>query len=501
MLVLSFTFPAGRYHATPWDRHVNEGAVAWPPEPWRILRGLIATWHHKVKGTGRYDESILLGLIESMAQELPEYGLPAASHSHTRHYMRQFSVGQTALVFDAFTAIKREDPLTVVWPNVELSGGQRELLDQLLSVMGYLGRAESWVEAKRLTQAPLINCKPATTALDTETGELEGEIVSLYAPLPPGEYQSLRHGFLAKKESAKKLARTIPDNVLGALSVDTAELRKQGWNQPPAARKVSYLRPVDALRPCYATPRFEAPDATTASFILVGKPLPRVEEALRIGELMRMAVMSQAKRLVGEGRIPSIFSGHGMAESNRHRHAFYLPWDSNHDGRIDRVLLHVPDGMSAEQQHVVEQVRKLWDRDSGEWRVVLESIGRPVIARTLTESSRVWKSVTPYLHPWHVKKRFDIEAQIKRECRDRGLPEPTVLARFNEVYVTKNRKRRPVHFRRFRSRLGLSQPDRLGSFWHLTFAEPVQGPLAIGFGCHFGLGLFKPVSSFRRFPE
>jgi CRISPR-associated protein Csb2 len=43
MLALAFTFPAGRYHATPWGRHVNEADVAWPPEPWRILRTLVAT--------------------------------------------------------------------------------------------------------------------------------------------------------------------------------------------------------------------------------------------------------------------------------------------------------------------------------------------------------------------------------------------------------------------------------------------------------------------------
>lgn len=46
---------------------------------------------------------------------------------------------------------------------------------------------------------------------------------------------------------------------------------------------------------------------------------------------------------------------------------------------------------------------------------------------------------------------------------------------------------------RFRSRRGLIQPNRLGSFWRLTFSEPVQGPLALGFGCHFGLGLFAPI--------
>ena len=491
MLALSFTFPAGRYHATPWDRHVNEGAVAWPPEPWRILRGLIATWHQKVKHSGRHRESVLLGLIESLAQELPEYGLPAASHSHTRHYMPQFAAGKTSLVFDAFTAVKRDDPLTVTWPNVELANDERDLLDELLSVIGYLGRAESWVEAKRLTEATVVNCKPGAAALDAETGELMGELVNLYAPLPPGEYQSLRQKFLGDKKSEKKLAKTLPDNLLDALSVDTADLRKQGWNQPPAARKVSYLRPVDALRPRYSTPRIEVPDATTANFIVVGKPLPRVEETLRIGELMRMAVMSQAKDVCGADNVPSIFSGHALPAGNRHGHAFYLPWDSNRDGRIDRLLLHVPDGMQAEAQRIVERAGKLWSRDGGEWRLVLENIGRTRIASALTQSSRVWESITPYLHPWHVKKRFDVAAQIKRECRERGLTEPVALERLERIPVG-SQMRRPIDFRRFRSKRGLNQPDRQGSFWRVTFAEPVCGPLALGFGCHFGLGMFKP---------
>jgi len=42
MLALSFTFPGGRYHATPWGRHVNEADLEWPPSPWRIVRALIA---------------------------------------------------------------------------------------------------------------------------------------------------------------------------------------------------------------------------------------------------------------------------------------------------------------------------------------------------------------------------------------------------------------------------------------------------------------------------
>ena len=38
MLLIEIHSPAGRFHATPWGRHVNEGAVEWPPSPWRFLR-------------------------------------------------------------------------------------------------------------------------------------------------------------------------------------------------------------------------------------------------------------------------------------------------------------------------------------------------------------------------------------------------------------------------------------------------------------------------------
>src|SRR3546814_7778144 len=108
MLALAFTFPAGRYHATPWERHVNEGAVVWPPEPWRVLRALIATWPHKVKPADKHNEETLGELIEVLSQNLPEYNLPSASHSHTRHYMTQWKAGDTSLMFDAFASVSSE---------------------------------------------------------------------------------------------------------------------------------------------------------------------------------------------------------------------------------------------------------------------------------------------------------------------------------------------------------------------------------------------------------
>ena len=491
MLTLSFTFLAGRYHATPWDRHVNEGAVAWPPEPWRLLRALIATWHHKVKYTEKHQESTLHNLIKTLAHELPQYVLPAASHSHTRHYMPQWKAGNTTLVFDAFTAVACDEPLYITWPRIDLPDDQAALLDALLDVIGYLGRAESWVEASRVTELPEPNCLPGNEELDPDTGELRGEVITLFAPLSAKDYGNLRERFLTDKGAAKKLGPTLPKDLLNALSVETADLRKRGWSQPPAARKVHYLRPVDALRPKRKVHTIELSTFTTVRYLLVGKPLPRVEDSVRIGELLRLAVMSQARQQLGKDAVPPLISGHGLPEGNRHQHAFYLPWDANGDGRIDRLMLHVPAGMGTTERHIIEKVRRIWSRDGGEWQLALESIGDADIGGVLMARATEWQSVTPYIHPWHVKKGFSVEDQIRRECRERGLPEPISL-QWLEHIPAGNQYRRPIQFHRFRGKRGLSQPDRHGSFWRLVFAESVQGPLALGFGCHFGLGMFKP---------
>ena len=45
MIAIKLRFLAGRFHATPWGRHVNEGVVEWPPSPWRLLRALAATFY------------------------------------------------------------------------------------------------------------------------------------------------------------------------------------------------------------------------------------------------------------------------------------------------------------------------------------------------------------------------------------------------------------------------------------------------------------------------
>ncbi len=256
-------FPAGKYHATPWNRQVNEGAVEWPPSPWRIQRALISTWYHKLET--EIEENIIRRIIEKLSTP-PQFSLPPASLGHTRHYMPLYREA-TTMVIDTFAAIDSESRLIIAWPEVDLSSEEKSALSMLLAQMGYLGRAESWVEARLAEEAPvLVNCIP----LQEGSAMPEGfESVQTLVAMPPQEYLSWRKTKLEKRKSRKlaelhdaaktngksddtaklkkkdlgEIEQSLPKDLFRALHADTGDLKKAGWSQPPGSVWVFYARP------------------------------------------------------------------------------------------------------------------------------------------------------------------------------------------------------------------------------------------------------------------
>ena len=522
MLAIAFTFPAGRYHATPWGRHVNEADVAWPPDLWRITRALIAVWHRKLDKV-RFPRQRLDDLLARLAEaEAPSFRLPeSAIHAHTRHYMPGKSDKRT-LVFDAFARVADDDPVVMFWPRLSLDASQVEMLDALLEDLGFLGRAESWVDARRSSAPSGVNCVPATESVDTETGEVTGEIVRLMTPATPETYRAFRSAKLDAsgitlalsgrapklKPDQKKLLATLPEDWVSAIGVETSELQTAGWSAPPCAQTVSYRRPLFALRT--TAPKVvrkptivkAAAPITTARFMLYGKPLPRIEDAVRVGESLRAAAMGRARQLLGPDSLPGSLSGHGVGQHDAHAHAFWLP-DPNGRGEVEHVVVHARSGFSAEAMRVLTSLEFVSRGESEPLRLMLEGFGPASLFHSMTAQAAVWRSVTPYLHPWHLKKAemrtpdnraAALLGQLRREWKGRGPGLPEIME-INELLSVDHggRHLRPLHFRRTRRKGGHAQPDTLGQFLEMRFAEPVRGPIALGFACHFGLGLFAPV--------
>ena len=563
MFALAFRFPARRYHATPWGRNVNEADVAWPPEPWRLLRTLIAAYWRKCDRE-RWPEEYLSRLIDALAETLPVYQLPeGAIHAHTRHYMPIGTIvkgrERTSLVFDAFVRLPERAAVVVAWRDATLEDDLFVFAADLVATIGYLGRAESWTECEALADwQGEANCGPVGTGFS-------GDPVRLLAPLAPATYVTERKRLIeaarerirmtAKKpptpkklEAEVKMAfrsrgsgmDTLPERLADALNLDTADYQERGWSRPPAAREVVYAREAKVAAGVMSHASVHrrssgtgaSPLPTVARFLLAGRPRPRIEDAVRIGELMRLAALSQfGWRSDGaRGRkipkAPWQISGRdpdgNRLKSPFHAHAFWLPEDADSDGLIDHVSVFIASGIGDVLRAKLDRITRLWlppkqktedvnakDATAMEWRLALEGFGQPTDFAEdahIFGTSTTWQSMTPFLASGHLKPTQVTDHDLRSSGYAREFRRLVALrgldARFGfniaDVLVTEKHEmssgriaRRTMHFHRFRSHGREAQPDTAGTFLNVSFPSPVQGPIALGYASHFGLGLFR----------
>ncbi|MBI3804977.1 MAG: type I-U CRISPR-associated protein Cas5/Cas6 [Nitrospirae bacterium] len=514
MITLNIRFTAGRYHATPWGRHVNEGAIEWPPSPWRILRGLIAAWHRKFSPD--IPEPAVRDIVENLTA-LPLFHLPKATLGHTRHFMPQRDpLGRDKTkIFDAFISILPDDPLSVIWPSVTLEQDQLLRLQRLTSGLGYLGRAESWVSIEASDKWDGVsNCK------QIENGEkVEGERVRTMAALTPEEYSVwLTHFSIQpvgpelatkKKTRSKKDLLSAPTNLWDALHAETSDLQKQGWSFPPGSRWVDYARPDNAFQIVYQRrPMMKKEESypTVARYALAGPVLPRLTDSLFIGELMRQTLIKRTSEMEDSLYNMSIFSGktvEGSPSEDKHSHAFYLPSDEDRDGKLDHITVYAEKRFDDSARIALNQVRELRSRGGYPVYTVLLSLGHPEnyggfdgrsgqtpqLAR-----SKVWVSTTPYMLTRHPKKngKDSPEIQLRLELTRRGLPEPIKIDRLDST-IASGKKIRWLEFKRIRTKGGGQVADSRGYGFRIEFPVDVSGPIALGYGCHFGLGQFTAI--------
>jgi len=242
---------------------------------------------------------------------------------------------------------------------------------------------------------------------------------------------------------------------------------------------------------------------TVARYALDSTVLPLVSDALPFAEQVRRALISNrvdtshSKVITGKTRDGMPLEGHS--------HAHYLPSDEDGDGRIDHLTIYAPCGFDASDITALGQLSTIFRAGNRpDVRMILTGLGKPddFTDVPLFASSRHWRSVTPFSLPRFSTRgaskpprpRDLPNAQLVRELRLRGLPEPVSIIR-TPGYVAGDR---PVvrwlefHTRRFNG----TQGHGLAGF-EMEFAEPVQGPLTLGFACHFGLGLFLPAQDPR----
>jgi CRISPR-associated protein Csb2 len=491
VVTLAIELLAGRYHATSWDHHVNEGVAEWPPSPWRLVRALAAAGHKLDPALPRELGERVIGALLAP----PAYAVPPATTGHTRHYMP--TDDRPTKVFDAFVAAG--GALEVHWPEAELGPDDERVLDRLLAALTYLGRAESWVEVRRVARptAPL-NCCPAP----------DGDH-RMWAVQPPGDYAAWRRGFAAGQEGLpRKQQRVAPDAWWDVIHLDTGALYRDGWSRPPGTVVVPYRFEPRAL------PRRSragsGPLPTAARFAVASAVLPRLTQALSVGDRLRQALIKHE----GLDAPTSVFVGRTAdgAPGGAHDHACYLASDDDADGAIDHLVVHARRGFDAGARRALERVRRVWGHGGHDLELVLVGLGDPAdlgalrrdavaTARSpLLGRARVWESHTPFVPPRHAKLRGGVLRdgpvdQVARLLAARGLP-PAEIEPIEARELSEPRPSPALEwgrFQRVRWRGGGRRGSDRGLGLRLRFARPVQGPIALGYGAYQGLGQFVAI--------
>lgn len=235
-----------------------------------------------------------------------------------------------------------------------------------------------------------------------------------------------------------------------------------------------------------------------AYFTILGER-PPIENTVLVADLMRKSVMSRIGKAFGVEAIPSYISGHdrhGGALRDNHKQAFWLPADTDHDGFIDHIAVFVQDGFDKSIQNLFYGIRELNNGHDLKLDVSFRGFySREDIEKKcdLFSKQNSWRSGTPYFMPWHEKKKFGRNEQIKKECKMRGFDYVGVAD-----YII-NLSKKPISINRFYNRHNKLKPiNHLGSALKISFSNPTRGPISLGFGAHFGLGMFIPDNNLTR---
>ncbi len=541
MVNISLQFTAGGFHATPWGRHVNEGAVEWPPSQWRLLRALISIWHLKYRN--EIDRKELSDIVEQLS-ELPEYHLPPAALKGTRHYMpghahREGVKTDVSLVLDTAVSLSKEEKVNFYWADVLLSENQNQVLKRLVEGLGYLGRAESWVEAKLESTIPEINCsliefddsEKVVSSCCFSTSEftewhnqsLSEVDVKKFSEKKQKDYDKGKDISKTKftKNDTKKAISEIPASLLDALEVSTADIRKSGWSTAPALKQVIYYRKRDCFDSKPVSRQGTHNRITVVRYAVFSAVLPRITDAVSVGERVRIALMSISGKQ-NDGQVPAVFSGktrNGIPLQTNHQHGYYLSESCSGGGRVSHITVYSKEGFNRKATKALLSIRKVWGRSGYDLQLIPVELGSPEelggIRITkgkspLMASSTDWESVTPFYPARHPKPKVENKqsalewykfmeqyyaGEVLRELKNAGFPKPQEVQILTERgIVLDGHFTSLVKFNAKRNGTGIKATIS-PVVVKLKFSEPVQGPIAIGYSAHYGLGCFRPAGN------
>ena len=449
-------------------------------------RAIISVWK---QSHSHLTDDIVWPILQKLNSVFPSYYLPDASVSSTQHYLPLNSKNKTTLIVNAFVVIG-QNPIYIIWNDIELTDEETKILDDILKSMNYFGRAESWCNISIVDHGvPAPNCLPLVGDIDST----KDEIVNILLPKKTAIFTDLSKNNISPKEH------------LNSITVTTKQLHDQNYKDPPGGQWISYAKPLTDINKKTSSKANDPPkNLSWIRYAIVGSVRPSIKNTLRIGDIARTACMS----IYGKkhnGGVSETFSGkdfHGKPLKG-HKHAFYLPTYELQNKELDHLTILAKNAFTQNELDVLFHLNKLYKYNVCDIDLVFQDCGSidnlPDIP--ILRKSKIWRSATPLILSRHIKYRRRStdnpiiidgpKEQISKELRNRYMLDHKIksIDIFDQKHITGTNVQ-PFDFYIYRSHGSIGSNKTYTA--RLEFTEPVQGPITLGYGSHFGLGLFLP---------
>lgn len=479
MLTIKIKFINGQYHANPWGRNVNEGVAEFPPSPYRIVRTIIDAWFRK-RSEWELDE--LESIIKALASESPKFHISEYKEAFYKTYMSENTKdpADKQIIYDSFISINPDEPVLIMWNNVNLNSKELSDLNEILSTVNYLGRSNSWVEIslESNVEGMTWNVFPVDNNVIEESSHLE--IIKIATPVRKEDY-----------------IFSLP--WIEALELSTSDLIEKKTGSPYALKFEDYYMDNNKKNATSLTKTNNSyNDINTFVYSINTSVPPQITETIKISERLHTKLNGTYGKLFDKSSSET-FSGRSSEGKilTGHRHLFILPIDQKESGRTDHILLRSKESFTDKELKVLGLVDSIWQSDrKPDIKLVPIEWGNELSVSFLVKSNK-FKSVTPFIPTRHYRKgRGDFKnwlfKELSHELVNHGFPEPIDVALLKKL----ERKGHSYYWLDF-LRNRKNDSSRIGYGFEITFKEDIIGPFSVGYGAHFGLGLFYPIKEIK----
>jgi CRISPR-associated protein Csb2 len=242
-----------------------------------------------------------------------------------------------------------------------------------------------------------------------------------------------------------------------------------------------------------------------------------ITQAVSVAERVHKALCKWSDQNKGRA---TVFTGvdDGGKPLIGHRHAHVFCEANGPRDTITHITVWAEMGFDENACLALHRVNKVWGHGGHDIRLVLHGIGQPGDFKncTLFGQSRLWRSLTPFVSTRHTKTFRDGRPKMDSNGWQIGSSAHDLLrllalhpkgkaGRIRKQLVEREfpfefgtSKFRSLQFKTLRHDGGGSHNHESGAAFIIEFLEtdvlePPSGPIALGYGSHFGLGLFVPA--------